>query len=161
MIVDLKSLDLYVLIGLMVTLSLLGGALMIGTSRRQKQIGDQLKEQEMKAKELQRKEKQQEEERINRIKDSIINSDWIYCVADYVLQAEAPVNRIEIWKNQLIVEGETFNLEPLSIFGAKEELTSEEMYHANKILYEILCRRGCLQFGLRNRFAYCEIIKIY
>lgn len=152
----LESLTPY---ALMAVLCLLGGGIMLGAAGRQKQIKSRLME-EMEAQELQRKEKQQEEDRIVRLKDSIINSAWVNPTADYVLQIKDSLNRVEIWKNQLITEGEAFNLVPLSVFGEETELTSEETYYANMILYEILCRRGCLKFRLRDEISYCEIVRI-
>lgn len=157
---NLESLSPYILFGLLVLLCLLGSGIMLGAARRQKQSESRLMEQRLEEQELQRKEKQQEEDRIIRLKDSIKKSAWINPTADYVLQIKDPLSRVEIWKNQLITEGEAFNLIPLSVFGEEVELTTEETYYANRVLYEILCGRGCLQFRLRDEISYCEIIKL-
>lgn len=149
------------LVGLLLSIALIELIIFWFANRQQKRLKREYEEWERAENESRRRKEEQEEERIRKIKVKLMQSAWLQNVADHTLQVESPIKRIEIWKNKLLIETETFEYDSLSKYGQEEEMTAEETYLANKVLYEIICKRGCYQFRLRDQYTYCEIVDLY
>lgn len=160
MIIEMLKLSPRVLTGLLMAIVFIELTIFVVFIRQQTRLKIQWKERERQKKKQQTRIEEIRAEQTQRLRESVINSTWIYDIADFVFQIKEPVKRIEIWKSQLIIETELYLYNPLSRFGIDKELTPEEAYQANKVLYEIIWEHGYRRLELKDMTLYCEIIKV-